>query len=458
MAARSLALFAFLLVLAWGTGVRADIVPPSTDLPSPLSLEKSLEIFRAHGLDLLIADAATRNAEGAVKMAGAIPNPVFSSSVGNAFTWSNNAYSNADCLRNGTACSPWVYNLGISDGAAVEDWVSGKRDLRLKVARNALAAAKLSRVDAERAIAFQVKAAYLQVAQATLAYKFAKDVAENQATVLRKFRDRYARGAIHEGDLQRIEVEKLQAEEARDTSEAILRTARINLGYLLGVRGTVTDFEVDTKVLDYSVPVSLQNPTEISLMRVAFDHRPDLMSLGYQKVSAEAGVALVKRQRFPDIQVSANYQWGGFGGLSTNGPVGQQILTFGLTFPLPIFYQMQGEQKQAEARYDLASLEHAKATSQVVNDVSIALATLNQAKRAVERMEGPRRDGGGILMSAKGAFEIIALQYEKGAASLTDYLDALRTYIATKNQYFSDLTAYWTAVYQLEAAVAADLR
>ena len=73
-------------------------------------------------------------------------------------------------------------------------------------------------------------------------------------------------------------------------------------------------------------------------------------------------------------------------------------------------------------------------------------------------MEGPRRAGGGLLESAKGAFDIVAAQYDKGAASLTDYLDALRTYIATKNEYFGDLASYWTAVYQLEAAVGKELR
>ena len=55
-------------------------------------------------------------------------------------------------------------------------------------------------------------------------------------------------------------------------------------------------------------------------------------------------------------------------------------------------------------------------------------------------------------------FEIVALQYEKGAASLTDYLDALRSYIAIQTEYFGDLASYWTAIYQLEAAIAKDLR
>jgi cobalt-zinc-cadmium efflux system outer membrane protein len=366
--------------------------------------------------------------------------------------------SAANCLQNGAVCPPWIYNVGLTDTAALEDTLSGKRDLRLKVARNALAAAKMSRVDAERTIAFQVKSAYAQVAQAVLGYQFAKEVADTNVVTLKKFQDRLKAGAITEGDLQRIETQKLEADQALDTAVQTLRQAQVALAFLLGVRGQVPDFEVDPKVLDFSVSPALRDATEQSLLRLAFDHRPDLIALGYQYASALAQVQLTRRQKLPDITLGVNYAFGGFGGFSTNGPVGPQTLTFSLSAPLPVFYQLQGELRQAEAARDSNSLQQAKATAQVVNDVTIGLAAFVATKKLVERMEGPRRPGGGLLQSAKGAFVAIALQYEKGAASLTDYLDALRTYIATKVEYFGDLTNYWTAVYQLEQAVGMDLR
>jgi cobalt-zinc-cadmium efflux system outer membrane protein len=434
------------------------VIPPATELPQMLPIEDALRIFRTRGLDLLIADATTRNAEGAVKIAGAVPNPVATASVGNAFTYSTSSYSKTNCHANGAECSPWIYNIGVTDSAAIEDTLSGKRDLRLKVARNALAAAKMSRVDAERAIAFQVKSAYVQVAQAARAFKFAKDVAATQALTLKKAQDRYRGGAVNEGDLQRIEAQKLEADQAVDLAENAVRTSRVALAFLLGVRGEVPDFDVDTNVLDYSVPPALRDATGVGLLRMAFEHRPDLVGLGYLRQQAEAQIELVKRQKFPDIVLGANYAWGGYGGVSTNGPVQGQAITFSISAPIPVFYGLQGEQRQAEALRDTNALQHAKATAQVVSDVSTAVAAFVAARKLVERMEGPRRDGGGLLQSARGAFEIVATQYEKGGASLTDYLDALRTYIATRNEYLGDLANYWTAVYQVEAAVAKDLR
>ena len=62
-----------------------------------------------------------------------------------------------------------------------------------------------------------------------------------------------------------------------------------------------------------------------------------------------------------------------------------------------------------------------------------------------------------ILESAKVALDITRIQYEKGAASLSDFLLALQTYIATKVEYFGDLTTYWTAVYQLDEATGAEV-
>jgi cobalt-zinc-cadmium efflux system outer membrane protein len=446
------------VMLSMPRSTRADVVPVATELPAMLSFDDALRIFHARGLDLLIADAATRTAEGVVVTAGAVPNPIVTGSVGNAITYADTNYSRQNCFQNGAACPPWIYSVGITDSAALEDTISGKRDLRQRVARNALAAAKMSRVDAERSIALQVKSAYAQVAQAAVAYKFSKEVSASNATTLKKFQVRFKTGSINEGDLQRIETQKLESDQALGLAEQNLRQARIALAFLLGVRGEVPDFEVDTKVLDFAVPLKLRDATVVGLLHTAFDHRPDLVSLGYQMKAAEAQIALTKRAKFPDITLGANYQWGGFGGTSTNGPVGQQILTFSVSAPLPVFYQLQGELRQAEAAYDAQALQRAKATAQVVSDVSTALASYAASRTLVERMEGARRDGGGLLESAKGAFEVTALQYEKGAASLTDYLDALRTYIAVKAEYFTNLTNYWTAVYQLEAAVATDLR
>src|SRR3954469_21484984 len=153
-------LLAAMLVLAAAASVRAQ--PPEQAplvLPDTVTLDDALKIFRQRGLDLLIADAQVAGAEGDVKIAGAVPNPNWSLFGSYSFTYNANASN--DKLE-----SPWGVTAGLGDSNAIEDSLSGKRWLRLKVARAALAAARLSRADAQRTLELAVKSAYITAVQA----------------------------------------------------------------------------------------------------------------------------------------------------------------------------------------------------------------------------------------------------------------------------------------------------
>jgi cobalt-zinc-cadmium efflux system outer membrane protein len=432
---------AFLAAVLFAGRANAEGVPQPVELPQQLSLDQSIQILRTRSLDLLIAEAAVKSAEGDESAAGAVPNPAVNVGYGRVLP----PYTGASAACPG--CSPNQYTIGLSDQAAIEDSLSGKRDLRLKVAHAALAAAKLSRNDALRTIQFQVKSAYATVAQAQRALAFAK---ENQATnvkTLQLFQVRLKSGAINEGDLARIETQKLEADQAVDQAIVALRQGRVALAFLLGVRGPTPEFTVEDKILDFAVPPSLANAQLDGLLRGAFEHRPDLLAQGYQRASAEAAIALAKRQRFPDITLSAQYTQTGVDPAAIQPPT----ISFGVSAPIPIFYQQQGEIRKAEAAYDTQSLQQAKTTAQVVSDVSTAMAGYESSRSLVERMERQLRP------SADRAFSITRLQYDKGAASLMDFLDAQRTYIATNVEYLQDLTNYWTAVFQVEQAIGMEL-
>lgn len=439
-------LVAFFGVSAVSRSASAQAIPEAVPLPQELSLDDSLKILRTRGLDLLIAETQVKSAEGDVAMAGVVPNPTLSLTYGRAFTYPS---STPSCGTDKTYCDPNAYGIGVTDQAAIEDSIAGKRDLRLKVANAALAAAKLSRDDALRTLEFQVKVAYLQVAQAQRAVEFAKQVQTTNAKTLDLFQTRLKSGAINEGDLARVETQKLESDQAVDQASVGLEQSRFALAFLLGSRGPVPAFAVDDRVLNFALPAPLASLSMDGLLRSAFDHRPDLLSLGYQRRSAEAAIALARRQRFPDITLGLGYAQTG----SSSDAISPPTLSVTLSAPLPLFYQQQGEVRKAEANYDAQSLTQAKAVAQVVSDVSQAVSGFTTARALVERMEK-----GGLLRSARTARDITRTQYERGAATLLDFLDAQRTYIATSLEYIQDLTGYWTAVSQLEQAVGMELR
>jgi outer membrane protein, heavy metal efflux system len=425
-----------LVALAASVALAAEL-PPEPALPSTLTLRDALTIFRTHGLDLLIAEAAAEGAAGDVMAANAIPNP--SASAGWYHFFFNDGAFNT---HNG-----WFAGLG--DSNAIEDTLSGKRGLRRGVAEAALAAARLQRADAERTLEMQVKLQYFQALAAEAALDFARETAASTAHTFELNEVRYKSGAISEVDLSRTETVKLEAEQAVDTASQALRVAKVQLAFLLGRRQKFADFQVDRTQLRFVVPQGLEGANPQILVDRAFDARPDLKAQENQRVRAGRSVELAHRQRFPDLGVSVDYQWQG--SPTALNAISPPTLQLSLTGIIPLFYQQQGEIKKAEADVRTQDAQAAKLRAQVVAEVESAYNGWLTARQLVQRMEGR------LLERAQRARDLVEFQYQKGAASLLEYLDAQRTYVTTKSEYIQDLAAYWNAIFQIEAATATEL-
>jgi cobalt-zinc-cadmium efflux system outer membrane protein len=441
---RALALVALVGVAA--PRVRAAELPPEPVIPQALTLGQAVAIFRTHGLDLLIAEAAAQAAEGDALTAGAIQNPNATGGLYHSF-FQGSLYE----THNG-----WF--VGIGDSNAIEDTLSGKRGLRRGVAEAALAAARLQRADAQRTIELQIKQQYFQAVAAAAALELAGEIAGSTAHTFDLNQIRYRSGAISEVDLSRTETVKLEAEQAVDTAGQALRQAKVQLAFLLGQRRGFTDFTIDAGQLRFATPAGLAGMSAQQLVDRAIAARPDLRAQESQRTRAGRAVALAKRQRFPDLGINLQYQQEGSasGSVPPNGTapvagVTPPTLQLALTGTLPLFYQQQGEIKKAEADGITQDAQAAKLRAQVVADVENAFAAYQTTGRLVGRMEGR------LLERAGRARQLVELQYQKGAASLLEFLDAQRTYVATKLEYIQDLNAYWDAVFQIEAAIATEL-
>ena len=434
------AVLAIALIASPIASAHADGQAAEADVPKKLSLDKALEIFHARGYDLLVAEAAVLSAEGDESIAGAVPNPSFTGSVGSLLNYDPKA-----CPDN--TCSRYSFGVGVSDNGAVFDSLSGKRGLRLKVARKALAAAKMNKVDAQRVLDLQVKQQYLLLAYTQAALKFSKEVQVSAEKNL-DFNKARSPGKIDEGMLARIETQKLESDRAVENAQLAVKQARVSLAFLLGVRTTVPELEAEGDPLKYAEPKPLTTASEDSLLKEAFTHRPDLLATGFLKERAEAAIASAKRLRFPEVALFAQYNQTGSGQSAVQPPT----ITIGLTITLPTFYQYQGEIKKASADLTVQSVTEKKLQGQILSDVTNAYDTYLTNKKLVELMEKS------LLDRAKKARDITEAQFAEGKALLTDYLDAQRTFIATNVEYLQDLQNYWTAVFQLEQAVGMDLR
>jgi outer membrane protein, heavy metal efflux system len=150
----------------------------------------------------------------------------------------------------------------------------------------------------------------------------------------------------------------------------------------------------------------------------------------------------------PDVQLSAGYAQQGTSSQAISPP----NISVGVALPLPIFYQQGGEIARAAADLRAQLATRQKLEAQVAADVRSAFAAFTASRAQVERMDGR------LLARARRARDLIEVQYQKGAATLLDLLDAQRTFQAVNGERLALLAGYWTAVASLEAAVAKELR
>jgi cobalt-zinc-cadmium efflux system outer membrane protein len=411
---------------------------PAPEIPKHLTLDEAVEIFRARGFDLLLADAAAAGARGDLRAAKAFPNPLLAASGGHSFTYDPSA-----CV----GCSATAVNANLSDQGLLMDLLVGKRRLKIDVAQQALAAAELSRADAQRTLVGLVKVQYTQAVLARLLLDVARETAKSQTATFNLVNTRLHSGDASEADAARAETAKLEAEQAVDVATQQVETARAQLAFLLAVRDVLPAFEVDDYLPPARTPPSVESNSQDSLVALAREHRADLAAADAQVRSAEAGVALARRQRVPDVAVIGTYTQEGHG----NNAIQPPTASFGVSLPLPILYRNQGEIAKAESTLTAQHVQRDKLDAQIVNDVRTAWAAFESAQVRVARMEGP------LLKRAREARDLVDYQYQKGAVSLFERLEAERTFVNVSTEYDQAETDFWTALYQLEQAIGQEL-
>jgi len=407
---------------------------PEPPLPAVLTLPDALRLFRERSLDLLLADAQVAAARGDQAAAGAVPNPALSGSIGRSF----------DC----SGCSALALGLGLSDQAALSEVLSGKRGLRVDAARAALEAAHLSRDDAERTLRLALQQAMVDAALQRAQVDLARELLEFARQTEQLDQTRFRAGAISEAELARAQVAAQEAEQVVDVAEQADRAARAQVAFLLAVREPLPDFRVDPELLEQAARLTLAPGDAGVLLDAATQARPDLRALERQEARARAALDLARRQRIPEVTLSAQYAQEGTGGSAVTPPT----ITFGASLPVPLFYQQQGEVQRAEADLRTQTVQRDKAAAQLASEVITAYGAFAASRKLVDRMRG------GLLERAQRARDLTRIQYEKGAARLLELLDAQRAFAQVRAEYLQDLHDLWVNLFKLEAAVGRELR
>ena len=429
-------LFAFMIFVTAGTGLAAA---SQADQPEPLTLAEALRIFRTHSFDLLIADAAVESARADETIAGAIANPSLSVTRGNS-----SGYDPTLC----SGCSNRSLGLSVTDPTALSDTLTGKRRLRLAVARAAVNASRQGRADVERTLEFTLKEQLLQAELARQSLTHASDSQRLTTATLDLVNRRYHAGAVSEADVARAEVQKLEADQAVDLAKQAVDSTQAGLAYFLGGSPADPTIEVGDDLIRAAGSSRTAEFSRQSLLDSALSHRPDLQAAISQIERAQASIRLAQRLRLPDVSPTVQYSAEGHGQNAIQPPT----LTFGVSLSPPLLYRYRGELAKAEADLRTQSAAREKIHAQIVSDVSTSWSSYSSARARIARMQGD------LIVRAARARDLVKLQYEKGAASLFELLDAQRTYVGTQTELLQNINDYWTAVFLLEQATGLELR
>ena len=317
-----------------------------------------------------------------------------------------------------------------------------KRELRLESAKKGTLIAESSHTDLERTLLFNLRSAFVATLQAKAVLQLAKDNLAYYDHVLQISTDRFNAGDIAQIDLDRLELQRVQYESDVQTSEVNLRTAKIQLLTLLNDRTPIEKFDV-AGPFDFNDQLMPQE----EFRKIALDTRPDLKAAVEAVDKAQTDHKLAVANGSTDPTWSAWYTHNS----SNNNPFGINTLGVSVTIPLRIFDRNQGEKLRTQLDVTRNEKLRDAAEAGVLSDVDSGYATLESNVILLKPYKAK------YLQQATRVRDTIFFSYQRGGASLLDFLNAQSDYRTVQLSYVNLLGSYLTAAAQLNMAVGREV-
>lgn len=394
--------------------------PPSVHV----SLDQAIQLALQHNHSLLAARSTIDESRAEEITANLRPNPVLTWDALFLPIFSPSAFT-SQYLQNSAE-----FDLGIS--YLIER--GKKRQHRLQAARDQTAQTAASVGDNERTLTANVAQQFIGALLANANLELARMDLESFQNTVEISQTRYQAGDIGEGDLLKIKLQLLQFQMDLNAAQLAKVQALANLRALLGFESIPEAYEVDGQLAYEPVPSNLDD-----LKFLALRNRQDYRAAQLGVTAARSQLALAQSTGKRDLTAAVDYTHvSGINGIS---------FIFGIE--LPIFTRNQGEIARSRFGVTQAQESQSSASETVLTDVTNAYENLRTNDQVVSLYNS------GYLQEAQQSRDISEYAYQRGAASLLDYLDSERSYRATELAYRQALASYMLAVEQLRQAVGA---
>ena len=405
-----------------GAGQRAAPAAAPQNLPTRVTLDEAIDLALKHNHSLQAARTTILQNQAEEITANLRPNPTL---IGDAeylpfFQPSQLTGSYLDNSAEFDAGVSYLFERG------------KKRQHRLQAAKDQTAVTAAQVDDNARTLTFNVASEFISALLAKSELDLAnKDLASFQQTVDIS-QASFNAGSLAGADLLKIKIQLLQFQMDVSAAKLAVVQAQASLRQLLGYESVPENYEV-VGDLEYK-PVKLG---EDDLKAMALRQRPDVRAAQLGITAAQSQFALAKADGKVDVTGQANY--------THVGDVNS--LSLFANVPLPVFNRNQGE--IARTRYAITQSQElsSEQASIALTDVTNSYEGLRTADEVVVLYQS------GYLKEAEDSRDISQYAYQRGAASLLDFLDAERSYRATELAYRQALATYMTSLEQLRQAV-----
>lgn len=384
------------------------------------------EKFEANNPTLLAGQIGIEESRAQQITAYLRPNPTFTASVDQLHPWkSSHAYT--DTLP--IASVNYLFER------------RHKRQLRLESAQEGTAIVISQLADETRSLLFTLRSAFVQVLQQKAILDLAKENLSFYDRVLQVSNDRLKAGDIARIDLDRLQLQRVTFESDVETAEVNLRTAKIQLLMLLNDRTPVEQFDV-AGPFDFSEQISPLG----EFRRIALETRPDLRAAVQSIDQARTNHRLAEANASTDPTIGVD-----FGRNPGFQPGFETYMGLSISIPLRIFDRNQGERLRTQL--DILHNERVRDASEalVYSDVDSAYATLNSTVILLQPYKAK------YLQQAVRVRDTVTFSYERGGASLLDFLQAQNDYRSVQRSYLTLVGSYLTAAAQLNLAVGKEV-
>jgi cobalt-zinc-cadmium efflux system outer membrane protein len=288
---------------------------------------------------------------------------------------------------------------------------------------------------------FALRTAFVATLQAKFVLDMAKGDLDYYDHIIDISRERQKAGAIAQIDLDRIELLRVQYESEIETAIVNLRTAKIQLLQMLNEHTPVDQFDV-AGTFDFSD--SLQSVE--SYRDTALAARPDLQAALQTIQQSQTNHKLAVANGSTDPTFAGWYTHNS----STNNPNGPDTIGVSVSIPLRIFDRNQGEKKRTLIDIDRSQQISEATKTQVFSDVDTAYELVRSNIALLKPYKEKYND------QALRVRDTVTYSYQRGSASLMDFLNAQSDYRQVQLAYAQLIGAYLTAAGQLNLAVGSE--